>query len=139
MAESILHKKLISLIEHWILETFEEKMIIYCDSEDNLLNDSKPPMIFTRFPDVYAIGMKSNRVIVGEAKISQNDLESKHSEEQFTAYLTHCKSKKKAMTVLAVPIELINCAKSLIAFIKRKNNLHSVETQIVNPFLFRWK
>lgn len=136
MSESIIHKKLIAIIQRWIKKMSKEEMTVYCDSEDNILRDNKPPSIYSYIPDVYAVGLKSNRIIVGEAKISRTDLESEHSEMQLLAYLRHCKTKDHAFIVLAVPIELVNCAKSFVEFIKRRNNLQAIETHVINTLCF---
>ncbi len=135
MTESILHKMLVEKIKQWILGVSKEEMLIFCDLENKSLGNDMPPKVESYIPDVYAIGKISNNVIIGEAKTSQWDLESEHSEWQIKAFLKHCSEKKNSMVVLAVHPELINCAKSLLSSSKRKNNLQLVETQVINLFL----
>ncbi len=137
MVESILHKSYVEIIKQWILKSSPEEMIIWCDSDDNIFSKNFPPKIDSYIPDIFALGKQSKRIIIGEAKTSQRDLESEHSEEQLTAYLKHCLKADNSMVVLAVPLCLINCAKSLLYALKRRNSIGSVATSVINPLLLK--
>jgi hypothetical protein len=135
MVESILHKSLVVAIQEWVKSSFSEEMIIYIDSENSTLLKNMPSQINGHIPDIYAMGRRINRIIIGEAKTSQCDLESEHSEGQILSYLKHCVNKQDSIVVLAVPLHLINCAKSIISSLKRRNNLETVKTIVLNPLL----
>jgi hypothetical protein len=137
MVESILHKSLVETIHKWIINSFSEEMIIYIDSEKSIFLKNIPQQIDGYIPDIYASGRRVDRIIIGEAKTSQWDLESEHSEGQIMTYLRHCVNKPDSLVVLAVPLRLINCAKSLVTSLKRKNNLERVKTLILSPFLIK--
>ena len=117
MVESTLHKTLVIIIESWVKINSPEEMIVYIDSEKSS-SGNIPPRIDVFIPDVFAKGRNSERLIIGEAKSSQRDLESEHSEKQLIAYLRHCKNKLNSVVILAVPFNIYNCAKSLLEAIK---------------------
>lgn len=131
MVESLLHKRLVAKISKWVQRTSAEEIIILSDAADSSLTGSSPPRLEGCIPDIYAIGKKSNFIFIGEAKASQFDLESGHSEKQFETYLKHCSVKQSSMVILAVPLELINCAKSILCAIKKANNLKEVSTYVL--------
>jgi hypothetical protein len=105
-------------------------MIVYVDSEDSFLGNI-PPKIDIFIPDIFAKEIHNKYVIIGEAKSSQRDLESEHSENQLVAYLRYCKNKPNSMVVLAVPFNIVNCARSLVQAIKRQNQLTLVKTEVL--------
>lgn len=131
MVESTLHKTLVTIIERWMKTNSLEEMIVYVDSEKSF-SGNMPPRIDTFIPDVFAKGRNSERMIIGEAKSSQRDLESEHSEKQLIAYLRHCKNKLNSVVVLAVPFDIYNCAKSLLEAIKKQNQLISIKTEVLS-------
>jgi len=134
MTESVLHTLLREKIVRWITKNHHEGFSIYSDSENNIYTKAYTPPINSFIPDVFATGNESKKVIIGEAKASQWDLDSEHSENQILAYLHYCSERTNAMLVLAVPVELINYAQSLLRALKRRNDLVSVETHVINLF-----
>jgi len=129
LVESHLHKSLVKIIERWIRSYSSEEMTVYVDSEDSLGNI--PPKIDIFIPDIFAKEIYNKYVIIGEAKSSQRDLESDHSEKQIVAYLKYCKNKPNSIVVLAVPFNILNCARSLVKAIKRQNQLNLVKTEVL--------
>jgi len=130
LVESNLHKSLVKIIERWINSYSSEEMVVYADAEDSY-SGNIPPKIDTFIPDIFAKGINNKYVIIGEAKSSQRDLESEHSEKQFIAYLRYCKNKPDSIVVLAVPFNILNCARSLVVAIKRQNKLTLVKTEVL--------
>jgi hypothetical protein len=130
LVESKLHKTLVKIIERWIKSYSSEEMIVYADSEDSFLGNI-PPKIDTFIPDIFAKEINSKYVIIGEAKSSQRDLESEHSEGQLVAYLKYCKNQSESIVVLAVPFNIVNCAGALLEAIKRQNQLTLVKTLVL--------
>jgi hypothetical protein len=135
MVESILHKFFVKTIKEWILSFCSEEMIILCDSENSFLSKDIPPKIDSYIPDVFAFGRISKKFIIGEAKTSQIDLESEHTERQIIAYLKYCLKKKDSIFVLVVPLYLVNCGKSLLSYLKVENGCEAVQTHVTNPLL----
>ena len=130
MVESNLHKSLVKIIGRWINSYSSEEMIVYTDAEDSF-SGNIPPKIDTFIPDIFAKEMNSKYVIIGEAKSSQRDLESEHSEKQLIAYLRYCKNKPNSIVVLAVPFNIVNCARSLVQAMKKQNQLTLVKTEVL--------
>lgn len=135
MVESILHKFFVKTIKEWILSFCSEEMIILCDSENSFFSKNSPPKIDSYIPDVFAFGRISKKTIIGEAKTSQIDLESEHTERQIIAFLKYCLKKKDSIFVLVVPLYLVNCSKSLLSSLKVKNGCEAVKTYVTNPLL----
>jgi hypothetical protein len=131
VVESFLHKSLVDLIVQWINNNSIGELIIYVDSDSSRFSGI-PPRIDSFIPDVFAKGVRGIDILVGEAKSSQRDLESEHSDKQLTAYLKYCQNKPRSMVLLAVPLDLCNCAKSLIESKKRQNQLTDVETKVLS-------
>lgn len=131
MGESAGHTILVDSIKKYVLEWYRNSsdLCIYFDSPSGHFND-KPPEIEGFIPDVYATLLKEDIVIIGEAK-TVRDLESRHSKRQLEAFLKHCFNKRKAILIIAVPWDLVNSAKSLIRFLKKKSNTESVTVKFL--------
>lgn len=132
--ESIVHQELVASIKCWITKTQKEETIFYSDSNELASRSDEPPnKIYGYIPDVYAIGKNSNCIYVGEAKSSQADLESEHSQEQLKAFLKYC-AQNNAIFIIAVPVYLMNCAASLIRYIKKSNKLEGSQSIVLDLF-----
>ncbi|MCK9211870.1 MAG: hypothetical protein M0P61_13605 [Ignavibacteriaceae bacterium] len=136
LPESTTHKTLVGAIVKWVHKYYNEEMILYVDSENAMFTDELPPSINTCKPDVFAQGRKSKNIVIGEAKTTQIDLESDHSEIQFTAYLEYCKKNSDCKLVVATPLNIINCAKSIIDVLKKKLHCEQVHTEMINPLYY---
>ncbi len=134
MVESILHKRLVTQLQTWVTNYSVEEKIIYCDYEYSFYNKDHPPLVEGYMPDIYAISRKTKIIILGEAKTTQKDLESEHSEKQISAFLNYCSNQNNSVFVLAVPFIFVNCGKSFLSFLKRTNNISNVETHVINSF-----
>lgn len=126
MQESSAHAKLVDSIKRWISEqTLDQNMLcMYCDCSSSIGSD-KPPRIEGFVPDIYVKALDRELVIVGEAKTA-HDMETRHSTAQFEAFLRHCASATNSLLVIAVPWDMVNCARSLIRYLKKKTNTETV-------------
>jgi len=84
-------------------------MIDHPDSEAA----ARPPRIGGFIPDVYVPCAPGNRLIIAEAKTGR-DLDTKHSLDQFDAFLGRCSQVENAMFVLAVPWDMVRLAEAII-------------------------
>lgn len=135
MSESILHKTLVQHIIRWIQHYEREIQFVFVDCAENMFMQNIPPLVREYRPDVYVTTRQDNRVYIGEAKATLLDLESKHSREQYLAYLNYCMGRN-GILVIAVPWELANRAKSLIYNLQRQYTLTDVKVEIVDLFQF---
>lgn len=117
MSESSNHSHLVNSIISWINSTQrDEPYIIFSDTYTQNIRNI-PPAINGYIPDIYAVSAKNNMFIVGEAK-TYSDVETRHSCEQYKAFLNYCANQSNSFFVLAVPWTMLNAAKGLIKYLK---------------------
>lgn len=75
--------------------------IIYCDVQDELINDL-PPIIGGNRPDVFAHDIRTSMVIIGEAKTS-NDIDNSHTLTQLDSFFAYLRNQPGAEFWMAVP------------------------------------
>jgi hypothetical protein len=131
MSESAGHITLVQSIKRWLLESYQNSgnLCLYLDSPFGKIGN-KPPVIDGFIPDVYAILLGEELIIIGEAKTA-HDLETRHTKAQLEVFLRHCSNKGNAILVIAVPWNLVNSARSLIRFLKKKSNTESVNVKFL--------
>lgn len=118
MSESSNHSHLVNSIISWINSTQGDEIYIIFSDTYTQNTRNIPPAINGYIPDIYAVSAKNNRFIVGEAK-TYSDIETRHSCEQYKAFLNYCANQPNSFFVLAVPWTMINAAKGLIKYLKR--------------------
>ena len=125
MAESLAHMDYVTLVERYVLNkvTHQQRGFVFVDNPSSAY---KPPMIGNYRPDVYF--HHSNLLIIGEAKTIR-DYETKHSKEQYIAYLDECqKCQGEALLVLCSSWTISFSYRTLMKYIKRQNGF---DTKVV--------
>ncbi len=90
---------------------------------------TRPPKLYGFIPDLYA-RLVDNGLIIGEAKTA-GDLQNRHTQEQFTAYLKRCAEDRGSLFVVAVPWRVERAAKTLLRNIQRRNKTSHVEVVVL--------
>ena len=132
MTETQIHMNLVTALKEKIVHQF------LCGDPGLLLIDTpgqstgkKPPQINGYVPDVFVPRLGNNtHYIIGEAKTA-NDLETRHSTMQITAFLKHCNEVNNSIFFLAVPWDKALSAKSFLKQIVRTNNLLNAKTYVL--------
>ncbi len=114
MGEKSFHAYLVQKIKKWIDYKYGlSDFVVYEDSPSGT-----PYKIFNHVPDIYATSHKNRLKIIGEAKASRSDLESIRSRDQYLDYFEKCLLEQETVLILAVPVDLVQCARSLIQALK---------------------
>lgn len=101
MSESSKHLELVERLLSYINERYGNRLAVLHDLPGRIGCD-KPPIIGSFRPDVYAVDAPPTITIIGEAKVQQ-DLETRHTREQFLAFLEFLRFQHNSEFVLAVP------------------------------------
>jgi len=128
MGVSDTHINLVRAMGSWAATNCHpsESAVMLLDLPDTP-KENHPPNIGGFIPDLY---ISSTRLILGEAKTAR-DLETKHSREQYAAYLIKLSQFQNSMFILAVPWYCVPQAKSLIARIKKIVNASHVQSVFI--------
>lgn len=137
MAESNQHIVLVYKMYEWVCSN-----LLYGDSGSVMVDlpeikkASKPPMIVNDFrPDLYALQIKSNILIIGEAKTAK-DFETRHSINQYKSYIYTCHLHNgKAYLVIAVPWFLVARARNLLKRIIKECTVDNTELIVIPKLL----
>ena len=130
MGESLTHINLVNAIKEWISNHEEENnLCIYSDLPTSHYG-GKPPSINGYYPDIYATVRGNKKIFIGEAKTA-NDIESRHSRQQFQAFLQYCIPHSNSELIIAVPWDFVNCARGLIQSLIRRNETKTVSVRIL--------
>ena len=131
MPESVGHARLVDSLVGWIAATQLDgdpgAILVDCPAS---VASAKPPAILGFIPDVFVRKSVGRSLIIGEAKTAR-DLESRHTREQLTAFLTRCAQVRSSMLVLAVPWYLERFAKVALRRLKIASNATGVETVVL--------
>lgn len=100
MSESAMHQKLVQLLINNVEQLVPKDLWCFICADSTKYN-LPPQMIEGYRPDVFF--QYENIMIIGEAKTS-DDVERKHSREQYTAYVRKCSIfQGKAYLIISVP------------------------------------
>jgi hypothetical protein len=129
MGVSDTHINLVKAMASWVKQNCHpnEYALMLLDLPETIRRDN-PPLIGGYIPDLY---IKSVRMIIGEAKTSQ-DIETKHSREQYTQYLKHLKQYRDSLFIMAVPWYCVPLTKSLILRVQKNINAVNVKMVILD-------
>jgi len=109
MPESLCHRK---LIEYGIRKMYDEGILnssfIVYDSTHECMSQNQPPLIIGNnkqsvVPDIYGISKLNGSIVIGEAK-TKNDMERKHSLDQYQVFVEHC-IRSKAICIIVLIVE----------------------------------
>jgi hypothetical protein len=130
MTESITHSNLVKSLKDWIRDTYKyEKLFIWTDSAKN--TPSERAITIEGFvPDVYARFLSNPTRIIGEAKTPQ-DLLTKRSELQISAFLRFCSKNLNYIFVLAVPWDYERYAKTMLNILKVQLDIKNTNTIVL--------
>ena len=131
MPESLSHKQLVRNLRLWIEKNYQHREVVFlwidnCPEEGFI----QPKRIGSYIPDVFARCMTDGLEIIGEAKTG-NDIQSRHSEEQFIGYLRHCKLNG-SLFVLSIPYLYRAFSKTLIKFLRTENSAQAANFIIID-------
>jgi len=128
MSESAVHLSLVERLVKWIRDEQRdvENALLLVDLPHTPAGD-KPPQIGGFNPDVFCATLDRRHVIVGEAK-TPTDIETRHSREQFGAFLAYLQHQQRGTLVVAVPWHAVNQAKSLVRALQRNIGADGVVT-----------
>ncbi len=129
MGASTTHAKLVNSIVDWIQSNCgpSAQASVLVDSPDTQPGNT-PPAIGGYIPDVF---LKSEPPLIGEAKTAK-DIETKHSRDQYAAFLKYLSIYKDAVFVLAVPWHMVPQARSLITRVQKIHNAENVRTVFID-------
>jgi len=131
MSESESHTKLVKELVTWICIKLldDDSGYVFADLPENPQN-RKPPIINNFVPDVFVPNAPGPIFIIGEAKTAR-DLETKHTKNQIEAFLNRCSLENNAILIMAVPWDLVRCARSLLNNLKSKVGAKNVEVIVL--------
>ena len=119
MPESATHLGLVQHLVLWIQENPPSAgdSVLFIDEPAKAAAD-KPPRIDGYAPDLYWRTLAGGSALIGEAKCAY-DVESRHSRQQFAAFISHLSAFAEGILLVAVPWHVVPQAKSLIRAIQR--------------------
>lgn len=128
MGVSDTHINLVKAMARWVSQNCQpsESAVMLLDLPEAASGDH-PPRIGGYIPDLY---IKSGRVILGEAKTPQ-DVETKHSREQYANYFKHLSQYPNSLFIIAVPWHCVPLAKSLIRRVQKDIDAVHVHTMFL--------
>lgn len=128
MSESSAHQVLVERLAEWVKRHTANfgNVVVLADLPTTSSGD-KPPPIGGYNPDVFCRAIDDMSVLIGEAKTA-SDIETRHSRDQFRAYLVYLKQCGCGMLVVAVPWHVVNQAKSLIRMLQRETDTSDIKT-----------
>ncbi len=131
MGESLTHIRLVDALSLWIVETYldGDSGYIMVDGPNSSRND-RPPKIGGFVPDVFVPNGPGGRLIIGEAKTTQ-DLERKHSLEQIETFLHRCGQVQNSCFLLAVPWHTVRLAESIVRQLRVRAGAENVSTEVL--------
>ena len=78
------------------------------------LRGERPPRIEGYVPDVFVTDVPTTTTLIGEAK-TQQDIETDHSRQQISAFLSYLSKTPRGIFVLSVPLAASATARRLLA------------------------
>jgi len=128
MAESRTHQILVERLVQWMQRNISssDSAVLLVDSPTTAVGN-KPPAISGYNPDVFCRPIGGEHVLIGEAKTA-GDIETKHSRDQFRAFLVYLKQGQSGTLVVAVPWRAVGQVMSLIRFLQRETDTMGVKT-----------
>lgn len=137
MTESAVHIKLVEELSTWIVHNLlsgdSGHIFVHHPSEAYVT----PPIMFNSIPDVYVPPINGDRMIIGEAKTS-NDIENTHTYDQLSNYLLNCTQYDNSIVVLAVPWDTVPLMSSVILHQQRITYTQNVKVEVLDK-LFPWE
>ncbi len=103
MGESRSHTELVREVQRWIREQYGAGVYGFCLSSDLPEFSERPPLINNFRPDVIAWDVTGSLMVIGEAKTGA-DVETKHSLNQYKAFLDHLRNKPNPTMVVATTL-----------------------------------
>jgi len=127
------HNQLVKALIEYVKDEFGKygDLVIYTDSSDSYLGESIPK-IGNSLPDLYAHCNKEDLIIIGEAK-TVNDVENRHSLEQYINYLEFCTKQNNAILIFAVPWTRVACLKNRINNLKKRFCISNIDPIYLEP------
>jgi len=127
VSESESHTKLVKALVTWICINHlnGDPGYILADLPENPPS-KKPPVINNFIPDVFVPDSSGTAFIIGEAKTAR-DVENRHTKSQLEAFLHRCSLANNSILIMAVPWDLVRCAKSFLQKLKIQNKVYNVE------------
>ncbi len=127
LAESRTHSALVQVIVSFIRHEHAQITALgIIDDLSSPLHAEKPSRIGGFVPDVYAFDAPLTTVIIGEAKTA-TDLETQHSREQMSAFLSHLSQQQTGIFILAVPWQAKRRAQTIIEVLRAETGATSVK------------
>ena len=131
MSESSIHTNLVRLLAKQINELLppEDRAHMLIDVPENP-PQKKPPRLYGFVPDIFVSNTTRYTFVIGEAKTA-TDIDKNHTMEQLTAFLKKCSENNNSILVMAVPWHMVRLARSVIWHCKKKADLETVKTMII--------
>lgn len=125
MGVSTTHIQLVNAMVDWVVQnrSIDDSALMLVDLPDCPAH-SKPGSIKGYIPDLYIAG---NNRLIGEAK-TRYDIETRHSREQYIAYISHLKLYENSTFLIAVPWFCVPQIKSIITKTQKDLGAFSVST-----------
>lgn len=125
MPESATHSRLVQHLLEWVqMNISQDNTLVLVDLPSTPPGD-KPPAIGGFHPDLYCRLHDGLQVLIGEAKTA-GDIDTRHSREQFRAFLLYLTQYPAGTLLIAVPWFVVNQAKTVIRALQRTTNTHGV-------------
>ena len=96
------------------------------------LRGERPPVIEGYVPDVFVTDVPTTMTLIGEAK-TQQDLETDHSRQQISAFLSYLSKTPRGIFVLSVPLAAGATARRLLAQLNEPFAGATTRTAVLNP------
>ena len=132
MSESLIHIRLVELMENWVAHNLffgEYGNILVDHPRSSLMN--KPPRIGHYSPDLFVPQTIKNGIIIGEAK-TEYDIENKHSMSQIINFLEFLRNSNKNIFIFTVPCLMTRLAINVLNNLQRKSNAKEVRIIVLD-------
>jgi len=105
MSESYEHRQLVEKSARWVIENLLDGESVYLtiDLDRSLNHDRLDPVLDNFRPDLYAYVPKSELLIIGESKTT-DDIDREHSIQQYKSYYATCSlNRGDSFIVFSIP------------------------------------
>ena len=136
MPESSAHARLVRAIILYAEREYEG-LTNLAVQEDAVrpLRGERPPKVEGYVPDVFLTNVPTTMTLIGEAK-TQKDLETDHSRQQISAFLSYLSKTPQGVFVLSVPSVAVATARRLVSETSRSFPESTTRTVVLDHQVF---
>jgi len=135
MSESIYHWDLVKALSSDIScdAGWSKSPIVYVDIQD-CLSGEPPRHIGSNRPDVHARDVSTGRTVIGEAKTT-NDIDNKHTCDQFASYFKYLYTQPEGELWIGVPWMSVGTAIRISKLMRRQTQANNIPICVIGYML----